>query len=116
VSGFGVEPAAFGVTGDSPAIAAISIPPQPIEDIQLRKTDTVQDSQAVAGNTENLLTTFLQGLMTVAWVAKHLSVSRSTVYHLCEVGELEHVRVSNAIRVPFRAVAAYMHRRGSRRT
>jgi excisionase family DNA binding protein len=38
--------------------------------------------------------------MTVAEVAKHLGVSRSTVYQLCERGELPHVRVSNAIRVP----------------
>jgi excisionase family DNA binding protein len=52
--------------------------------------------------------------MTVASVAKHLSVSRSTVYHLCEVGELAHVRVSNAIRIPFEAVAGYVHQRGSR--
>ena len=50
--------------------------------------------------------------MTVAEVAKHLGVSRSTVYGLCERGELQHMRVSNAIRVPVRVVAAYL-RQGS---
>jgi excisionase family DNA binding protein len=44
--------------------------------------------------------------MTVAEVAKHLGVSRSTVYQLCERGELQHVRVSNAIRVPRVALAS----------
>lgn len=46
--------------------------------------------------------------MTVAEVAKHLGVSRSTVYQLCERGELAHIRVSNAVRVPTRAVIAYL--------
>jgi excisionase family DNA binding protein len=46
--------------------------------------------------------------MTVAEVAKHLGVCRSTVYQLCERGELQHVRVSNAIRVPGSAMAAYL--------
>jgi excisionase family DNA binding protein len=48
--------------------------------------------------------------MTVAEVAKTLGVSRSTVYHLCERGELRHVRVSNAIRVHRTAVMAYFRR------
>ena len=45
--------------------------------------------------------------MTVAEVANHLGVSRSTVYQLCHLGKLQHVRVSNAIRVPNIAVVAY---------
>jgi excisionase family DNA binding protein len=45
--------------------------------------------------------------MTVAEAAKHLGVSRSTVYQLCERGELQHVRISNAIRVPAAALAKY---------
>ena len=49
--------------------------------------------------------------MTVAEVAKRLGVSRSTVYQLCERGELGHVRVSNAIRVPGMALAAYVRLR-----
>jgi len=44
-------------------------------------------------------------------------VSRSTVYQLCERGELAHVRVSSAIRVPVAAVAAYvLVRRASSRS
>jgi excisionase family DNA binding protein len=46
--------------------------------------------------------------MTVAEVATRLGVSRSTVYQLCERGEIAHVRVSNAIRVPIGAIAAYI--------
>jgi excisionase family DNA binding protein len=48
--------------------------------------------------------------MTVAEVAKHLGVSRSTVYQLCERGQLPHVRVSNAIRVPVSGIAKYVGR------
>ena len=46
----------------------------------------------------------------MAEVAKRLGVCRSTVYQLCERGELGHVRVSNAIRVPGVAVVAYLRR------
>lgn len=49
--------------------------------------------------------------MTVGEVARHLGVSRSTVYQLCERGELRQLRVSNAIRVPIAAVASYVQRR-----
>ena len=38
-------------------------------------------------------------LLTVREVAEHLSMSTATVYKLCEIGELGHVRVSNAIRI-----------------
>jgi len=38
-------------------------------------------------------------LLTVREVAAKLGVSTSTVYALCERGELAHVRVLNAIRV-----------------
>ena len=59
---------------------------------------------------ENLLTTNSQRLLTVGEVAKRLGVCRSTVYQLCERGELGHVRVSNAIRVPGVAIIAYLRR------
>jgi excisionase family DNA binding protein len=48
--------------------------------------------------------------MTVAQVAKRLGVCRSTVYQLCERGEMGHVRVSNAIRVPVAALVEYAGR------
>ena len=48
--------------------------------------------------------------MTVPEVAKRLGICRSSVYQLCERGELRHVRVSNAIRVPVKAIAEYVGR------
>lgn len=89
-------------------IAGVSNEAQGVENVRLLQLAEVQNSQAFAPNHQNLLTTFLQGFMTVAEVAKHLGVSRSTVYQLCERGELPHVRVSNAIRVPSVAVLAYL--------
>ena len=100
------------MTGDVSGIAGVSNEAQDVDNVQLRQLSEVQNSQVFAPNHQNLLTTFLQGFMTVAEVAKHLGVSRSTVYQLCERGELRHVRVSNAIRVPVRVVAAYL-RQGS---
>jgi len=84
---------------------------QPIEIVQARATGPVQESQRLAPILDGLLTTFLQGFMTVAEVAERLGVCRSTVYQLCERGELGHVRVSNAIRVPGVAVAAFLRQR-----
>jgi excisionase family DNA binding protein len=107
----GLEPAASGVTGEATGVTGVSNQVQGAEKIQSREAAVVQDSHVFARNLDGLLTTFLQGFMTVAEVAKHLGVSRSTVYQLCERGELRHVRVSNAIRVPKRAVVAYLHRR-----
>ena len=49
--------------------------------------------------------------MTVAEVAKHLGVSRSTVYQLCDRGQLQHMRVSNSIRVPKAVVVAFLRHR-----
>jgi excisionase family DNA binding protein len=71
-------------------------------------------SQRIAPILDDLLTTFLQGFMTVPEVARRLGVCRSTVYQLCERGELRHVRVSNAIRVPGKAIAVYIARSRSR--
>ena len=46
-------------------------------------------------------------LLTVREVSKRLKVSTATVYKLVDKGELAHVRVSNAIRIPVTAVDAY---------
>jgi excisionase family DNA binding protein len=104
----GLEPAASGVTVRKGGIAAGSSGMQPVEIVQSAVTARVQESQRLAPILDGLLTTFLQGFMTVAEVAKRLGVCRSTVYQLCERGELRHVRVSNALRVPGAAVAAYL--------
>jgi excisionase family DNA binding protein len=104
----GPEPAASGVTGEAVGVTGVSNQAQGVENVQSRELRGVQKSQVVAPNLDGLLTTFLQGFMTAAEVAKHLGVSRSTVYQLCERGKLRHVRVSNAIRVSRMAVAAFL--------
>ena len=48
------------------------------------------------------------GHLTVREVAGRLRVSTATVYSLCHRGELEHQRVSNAIRIPESALARYL--------
>jgi len=83
---------------------------QPVEIVQSHATGRFRKSQRLAPILDGLLTTFLQGFMTVAEVAERLGVCRSTVYQLCERGELGHVRVSNAIRVPGPALADYLAR------
>jgi len=50
-------------------------------------------------------------LLTIREVAARLAVSTATVYKLCERGDLVHARISNAIRVPPDALAAYIARR-----
>jgi excisionase family DNA binding protein len=107
----GPEPAASGVTGEASGVTGVSNDAQGIDNVRLRQLAAVQNSQAFAPNHQNLLTTFLQGFMTVAEVAKHFGVSRSTVYKLCERGELRHLRVSNAIRIGVPAVAQFWRRR-----
>jgi excisionase family DNA binding protein len=107
----GLEPAASGVTVRKGGIAGGSSSVQPIKMVQSRPTGRVQKSQRLAPILDGLLTTFLQRFMTVAQVAERLGVCRSTVYQLCERGELRHVRVSNAIRVPGPALREYLVKR-----
>jgi excisionase family DNA binding protein len=107
----GLEPAASGVTGGPGGVAGGSKGVQAVEIIRSRLTPRIGKSQRLAPILDDLLTTFLQGFMTVPEVAKRLGVCRSTVYQLCERGELRHMRVSNAIRVPLRAIVEYVGRR-----
>jgi excisionase family DNA binding protein len=51
-------------------------------------------------------------MLTVRELARALSVSTATVYTLVQRGELRHVRVLNAIRVPASELAALLERRG----
>ena len=48
-----------------------------------------------------------QDYLTVREVAALLKVSTATVYRLCELGEIEHFRVLNSIRVSRAAVHRY---------
>ena len=50
----------------------------------------------------------LQPLLSVRRVAELLDVCPATVYRMCEVGELPHFRVRNAIRVPLVGLKAYL--------
>lgn len=53
-------------------------------------------------------------LLCVSEVADRLGVCRATVYELVSRGQLPHVRVGNAIRIPSEVVAALMHAAGKR--
>jgi len=44
----------------------------------------------------------------LAAVARHLGVCTATVYVLCELGELPHVRIFNAIRIAPADLAAFV--------
>ncbi|HTS81482.1 MAG TPA: helix-turn-helix domain-containing protein [Myxococcaceae bacterium] len=55
----------------------------------------------------------VDGLLSVHEVASLLRVHPSTVYGLCERGQLVHIRVSNAIRIAAEDVRAFLR---SRRT
>jgi excisionase family DNA binding protein len=46
--------------------------------------------------------------LTVRDVAERLRVSSATVYSLCRRGELEHHRISHAIRIPESALTKYL--------
>jgi excisionase family DNA binding protein len=48
--------------------------------------------------------------LTVSQVARLLGVSPPIVYRFCELGELVHVRVSNAIRIGLADLADYVDR------
>ena len=47
--------------------------------------------------------------LTVREVATRLRLSTATIYRLCESGRLDHVRVSNAIRVAEADLRAFLH-------
>ncbi len=49
-------------------------------------------------------------LLTIREIAEILSVSRATVYSLIERRELDHVRVSNAIRIRPENLVRYLSR------
>lgn len=113
----GLEPLTFGVTG-SPAVRPTRSSPS--QTMPFRKVDGAGRVQPVAETPTNhsqFAAPVLQGirggaenLLTVRQVAERLSVSTFTVYGLCERGELQHVRVSNSIRVSPSALRAFVER------
>ena len=47
-------------------------------------------------------------MLTVREVAARLKVCTATVYRICERGELPHLRISNALRIPLAALIDYV--------
>jgi excisionase family DNA binding protein len=74
---------------------------------------SVLDQEAAFGRSFG--PTLVQGsrLLTVREVAVVLRVCTATVYRLCAQGVLQHVRISNAVRVPADAVERHL-RAGAR--
>ena len=115
----------FGLGSDTDELAQVSSELQTDETVQVGTSSRVQRLQPVAGISSRLVTSLLQGSVgasseapnsvpsnseeqglpvgvqvhTVREVAAMLRVCTATVYDMIERGELEHVRVSNAIRV-----------------
>jgi excisionase family DNA binding protein len=54
-------------------------------------------------------------MLTVRGAARQLGVSTATVYKLCARGDLAHVRVLNALRIPTAALAAFLSAGPSRK-
>ena len=115
----------FGLGSDRVELARASNELQTDETVQVGTSSRVQGSHPVAGFSSQLVTSLLQAsvglssearsqgasnsdeqglpvgvqVLTVREVAAMLRVCTATVYDMIERGELEHVRVSNAIRV-----------------
>ena len=52
-----------------------------------------------------------QALLTVTQAARRLSLGRATTYQLVQRGELPVVRIGRAVRVPVRALEAWVAQR-----
>ncbi|HEY6908844.1 MAG TPA: helix-turn-helix domain-containing protein [Myxococcales bacterium] len=65
----------------------------------------------VGPNWVQCLSSKYSALLSVRQVAQLLGVSTAIVYRLCEHGELEHVRVSNAVRIVPQDLATFLERR-----
>ena len=77
--GAGMGPAAQGASGGEKRASIASVAP------------TLADLRVLWGGRDRLL--------RVAEVAQHLGVCNTTVYRLCERGELRHVWIVNSIRI-----------------
>ena len=118
----------FGLGSDHDELARVSSELQAAGIAQDGAAEAVQQLQGIAGISSRLVTTLLQAssglwsnlqrkgpfnleervqsneaqVLTVREVATALRVCTATVYDMIDRGELEHVRVSNAIRVVVR--------------
>ncbi len=124
----GFEPTTLGFEGSDNLLAANGTELQQLETVRVRTSGRIHRSQRKATIRSQLVTSLLQAaaeksrrltvrrnkepanqgsnegahLLTVKEVAATLRVCTATIYAMIERGELEHVRVSNAIRVVIR--------------
>jgi excisionase family DNA binding protein len=106
---------ASGVTGSGEGVAALGNPSQPLGTTGIQTFKISRLLSPLARIRTPRVTPELQAqgpqipggsrLLTVREVAERLRVCTSTVYKLCAMGKLRHVRISNAIRIPETAVA-----------
>jgi excisionase family DNA binding protein len=100
----GIEPVTFGFVALPDELRA--------DGKRSQATDSVPDSQKSVGSASHEFTALFtpratrglpdpkaMGLLTVREVAAILRVSTATVYSLVAAGKLEHIRISNAIRI-----------------
>ena len=106
----GLEPAASGVTGATDGIAGPSKASQTIGSLQVAPASGVHCAHPVAASHAPFAAVVL---LTVREVAERLQVRPVTIYKLCSVGTLPHVRVSNAIRIPLLAVDTFIQSGGA---
>jgi len=93
---------------DSPTIHSASQAPATIQD---PAASQVQQSQPFAGFPKDFGAGVVQDtpeLVTVREAARLLRVSTATIYKLCADGDLAHIRVSNAIRIPRSALTGVL--------
>src|SRR5260370_34368463 len=113
----GLEPVASGVTGREPDVAASGNSSQPSGMLGNRSARNTDFCPGLGGLFRRRVTPGLQSirseevmwtrLLSVRETASLLRVSTSTVYKLCAEGKLQHVRVSNAIRISESALRRY---------
>ena len=113
----GLEPVASGVTGSEEGVAGDGDSSQPLATTGNRSARSTDFCPGLGGLFRRRVTPGLQSirseevmwtrLLSVRETASLLRVSTSTVYKLCAEGKLQHVRVSNAIRISEAALRRY---------
>ena len=99
----GLEPTTPGLEGSSHGRPTVHSDSQTPATIQDSAASQVQKSQPFAGSPKDFGAGVVQDtpeLVTVREAARLLRVSTATIYKLCADGDLVHIRVSNAIRIP----------------
>src|SRR5262245_60444602 len=113
----GLEPVASGVTGSEEGVAVAGKTSQPSGTTGIQSVGNSQLLSPLARVWTPRVTPELQSagspppgwsrLLSVREVATLLEVCTSTIYKLCAEGKLQHVRVSNAIRISEAVLRSY---------